>query len=163
MSNFARQIVAFAAGTTEAKLETGDLSACRDLTDVRDVVQAYWLLLERGRSGEIYNIGTGTAVSMETVVRMLGELANSRFVVHRANRRLRPAGLCAEVEDELVELFVIVKATCFARLGEEQVPFDDGLRVGVEREDSTPAVSHRPKVAFWCQSTDSHARTFQDQ
>lgn len=91
VAHFARQIAAISSGTTDPTLETGDLTACRDLTDVRDVIDAYWLLLQGGRTGEVYNIGTGTSVSMESVVRMLGDLAKTQFEIRRASRRMRPA------------------------------------------------------------------------
>ena len=49
-------------------LRTGNLSARRDFTDVRDVVRAYRLLVERGEPGEVYNVCSGRDVSIESVV-----------------------------------------------------------------------------------------------
>lgn len=46
----------------------GDLSAARDLTDVRDVVTAYRLLATAGRPGATYNICSGESVPMSAVL-----------------------------------------------------------------------------------------------
>ena len=56
VSAFARQIAeAEAAGSDSVELVTGNLEPRRDFTDVRDVVRAYWLLLEGGEPG-VYNV-----------------------------------------------------------------------------------------------------------
>ncbi len=69
--SFARQIVAIERGERPPLLETGNLTPRRDLTDVRDVVDAYCLLAERGRSGEAYNIARGEAVPISTILERL--------------------------------------------------------------------------------------------
>src|SRR5205823_1736354 len=58
--HFARQLARIEYGLAPPQLEVGDLTARRDLTDVRDMVEAYRLLLDRGRGGETYNAGTGS-------------------------------------------------------------------------------------------------------
>ncbi len=59
VANFARQIAAAEAGRQPPVIETGDLSSQRDVTDVRDMVSAFRLLVERGATGEVYNAGRG--------------------------------------------------------------------------------------------------------
>jgi GDP-4-dehydro-6-deoxy-D-mannose reductase len=72
-ANFARQIAAAEAGRREPVIETGDLSARRDVTDVRDMVAAFPLLLEKGGTGEAYNAGRGEAYRMQDLLdRLLG-------------------------------------------------------------------------------------------
>src|ERR1700722_19145116 len=56
VAHFARQVVAIERGRQPPVLETGDLRPLRDLTDVRDTVAAYLLLLDKGRAGEAYNV-----------------------------------------------------------------------------------------------------------
>jgi len=73
--NFARQIAAIELGRQPPILETGDLSGARDLTDVRDMVRAFVLLMERGRAGEAYNAGSGKTLSMQTVLERMRALA----------------------------------------------------------------------------------------
>ncbi|MBX9626928.1 MAG: GDP-mannose 4,6-dehydratase [Gemmataceae bacterium] len=59
VANFARQIAAAEAGRQPPVIDTGDLSAERDVTDIRDVVAAFPLLLDKGVTGEAYNAGRG--------------------------------------------------------------------------------------------------------
>jgi GDP-4-dehydro-6-deoxy-D-mannose reductase len=68
VSSFARQLAAIERGQQAPLLETGNLQPRRDLTDVRDVAAAYLLLMERGRGGEVYNVGSGQSLSMQTVL-----------------------------------------------------------------------------------------------
>src|SRR5262249_575047 len=70
-------------------LETGNLSALRDLTDVRDVVEAYILLMGHGRSGEAYNIASGTARSMQEILDRLLAQARAPVRVRQQARLLR--------------------------------------------------------------------------
>jgi GDP-4-dehydro-6-deoxy-D-mannose reductase len=58
-SSFARQIAEIEAGRREPVLRVGNLEAVRDFADVRDVVRAYWMLLEKGEGGRVYNVCTG--------------------------------------------------------------------------------------------------------
>ncbi len=55
----------------------GDLTPCRDITDVRDVVRAYRLLAERGEPGQTYNICSGRAVAMQEVFDTLTGLSSA--------------------------------------------------------------------------------------
>ena len=72
--NFARQLVAIEKGQQPPVVETGDLSGQRDLSDVRDVVQAYLHLLRKGTSGEAYNIGSGTTYRMQEILDLLVDM-----------------------------------------------------------------------------------------
>lgn len=56
------------AGETSGTIETGDLSIVRDFVDVRDVVRAYYHLLLHGKSGELYNICSGTGIRLSDIV-----------------------------------------------------------------------------------------------
>ncbi len=100
VADFASQVAAIEAGLRPAVLETGDLDSFRDLTDVRDVVRAYILLMERGRTGEAYNVGSGVARRMRDVVDLLLSHAREAIEVRpRADGRTRaaPAALRADV------------------------------------------------------------------
>ena len=89
IGNFARQIAAIELGLQDASMETGGLESRRDLTDVRDVVAAYLLLMEKGEVGEAYNIGTGTAVSMQFVIEQLCSLSTRTFAVMQRESLVR--------------------------------------------------------------------------
>ncbi len=89
VAHFARQIAAIEQGRQPPVLETGNLAARRDLTDVRDVVAAYLLLMERGRSGEAYNIGSGATHSMQAILERLLSLSGARIEVHQKASLMR--------------------------------------------------------------------------
>ncbi|HEV2370280.1 MAG TPA: GDP-mannose 4,6-dehydratase [Acidimicrobiales bacterium] len=59
----------------QGEVRVGNVSPRRDFTDVRDVVRAYRLLVERGRPGEAYNVCSGRDVSIGHVAERLLELA----------------------------------------------------------------------------------------
>jgi GDP-4-dehydro-6-deoxy-D-mannose reductase len=90
LANFARQVAAIERGDLPPVLETGNLAAQRDLTDVRDMVEAYCLLMQRGRRGEAYNIGSGQTVSMQTVLDRLLAMSGVRVEVRRRADLERP-------------------------------------------------------------------------
>lgn len=94
-AHFAQQIAAIELGQQPPLVETGNLSPCRDLTDVRDVVQAYLLLLEKGRSGEVYNVGTGAVYSMQEVLDRLLTLARARVEVRPRAEEMRAGEVTA--------------------------------------------------------------------
>jgi GDP-4-dehydro-6-deoxy-D-mannose reductase len=88
--NFARQLAAIERGKLPPVLHTGNLDAQRDLTDVRDMVRAYLLLMEHGRHGEAYNIGTGQSWPMQTVLERMLAFASLRVEIRRQADLLRP-------------------------------------------------------------------------
>lgn len=58
-------------GNAEGLIETGDITIIRDFVDVRDVVKAYWLLLQRGTPGQVYNICSGTGVPLQKIINII--------------------------------------------------------------------------------------------
>ena len=84
IANFARQIAAAERGEQPPILRTGDLSASRDLTDVRDVVAAFRLLIAKGVRGEVYNAGRGRTWRIQDVLDKLVTLARVPMAVHSA-------------------------------------------------------------------------------
>lgn len=69
--DFCRQIVRIERGEQPPTIQVGNLAAQRDFTDVRDIVRAYRLLAEKGRPGEVYNVGRGRAVSIQALLDLL--------------------------------------------------------------------------------------------
>jgi GDP-4-dehydro-6-deoxy-D-mannose reductase len=74
-TDVANQIISIERGLKEPIISTGDLSSKRDICDVRDVVRAYRLLLEKGVSGQRYIISTGKSISIKSVVDKLISLS----------------------------------------------------------------------------------------
>ena len=87
VANFARQIAAIEAGKQPPRIETGDLSAQRDITDVRDTVAAFPLLLEKGEKGEVYNAGRGETFSMLDILNRLLALSKVEVEVTQKSER----------------------------------------------------------------------------
>ena len=92
VGSWTRQIARL-EGEGGGSLLVGDLSAERDLTDVRDVVRAYRLLLDPAVPAGTYNIASGRSVTMEHVVELLTGLARVPVRVERDESRVRPADI----------------------------------------------------------------------
>ncbi|MCZ6767300.1 MAG: GDP-mannose 4,6-dehydratase [bacterium] len=90
-SDFARQIVDIEAGRRDPLLFVGNLDASRDFSDVRDVVRAYFLALEKGKAGEAYNICSEKAHTIREVLDMLLALTDAKIEVKQDTTRLRPS------------------------------------------------------------------------
>lgn len=87
-SNFARQVADIEAKRQQPVIKVGDLSIRRDFSDVRDVVRAYLLLLEKGVSGEAYNVCSGNSVAIGDVIGKLASLSSVKFKVERDPARV---------------------------------------------------------------------------
>jgi len=89
--SFARQIAAAEAGRGPEEVVTGDLSAVRDFLDVRDVVAAYRLLVRRGEPGTIYNVCSGTALTIREGLEILVRGARRPLTIRTDPARSRPS------------------------------------------------------------------------
>ena len=98
-SNFARQIAEIEKGLREPIVWVGNLESIRDFTDVRDMVRAYWLALERGIPGEVYNICSGRGYSARQVLDILLGLAQVKVEVREDPARMRPSDVTLLVGD----------------------------------------------------------------
>jgi GDP-4-dehydro-6-deoxy-D-mannose reductase len=91
VADFARQIAAYRRGKAPAVLRVGDIDATRDFTDVRDIVMAYLDVLSRGRTGEVYNVCSGTEHSLREIIEGLLDAAGVRMTMEVDAQRLRPS------------------------------------------------------------------------
>ena len=90
-ADFASQIAAIDAGTSEPIISVGNLTAVRDFSDVRDVVRAYQLLLERGTLGEAYHVASGVGRSIESVLTSLLAMSRVPIRIQQDQSRMRPS------------------------------------------------------------------------
>ncbi len=90
-SNFAKQIAEIEIGARAPVVHVGNLTPQRDFTDVRDMVRAYSLALERGDPGEVYNIGSEHAHSIQQVLDLLLKSSRVAIRVERDPGRFRPS------------------------------------------------------------------------
>jgi len=68
---FVKQIAEIEKGIQEPIMKVGNLKARKDFSDVRDIVRGYEALMEKGNSGEVYNIGSGRSMQIEEMLDML--------------------------------------------------------------------------------------------
>ena len=89
--SMARQLIRVRQGLQLPRLEVGDVDVTRDFLDVRDVLQAYLALLERGRSGEIYNVCSGIELRVRDMITQMAELAGVDVELVQDAARMRRA------------------------------------------------------------------------
>jgi GDP-4-dehydro-6-deoxy-D-mannose reductase len=91
VSDFARQVAEIRAGKREPVVRAGDIDVTRDFTDVRDVVHAYFALLDSGERGQTYNVCSGREQSIRSILDRLAEIAGVDVTVEIEEGRLRRA------------------------------------------------------------------------
>jgi GDP-4-dehydro-6-deoxy-D-mannose reductase len=90
-SNFAKQVVEIEKGKRKPVICVGNLNAVRDFSDVRDVVRAYALALEKGTYGEVYNIASGKGIKIKELLNKLVALSNIDVKIEQDKDRFRPS------------------------------------------------------------------------
>lgn len=99
----------------QSKLKVGNLEAIRDFTDVKDMVKAYYLLMRKGQSGEIYNIGSSHGIKVSDVLETLIRHSKVKITVTEDPDRMRPAD----------NPFIVCDNTKIAALGwHPEIPID---------------------------------------
>jgi len=88
--SMARQIALIESGRLEPVMRVGNLQSLRDFLDVRDIVRAYTSLMERGKAGEIYNVGSGTGRSIQSLLDALRSRSRVQVDVETDPARFRP-------------------------------------------------------------------------
>jgi len=96
-SSFARQIALIEKGKQEPTIYVGNLDSKRDFLDIRDVVKAYWLAVDKGISGEVYNLCTGKAYSIREMLDILLRMAKRDITVKQDPERMRPSDIPLQV------------------------------------------------------------------
>jgi len=90
-STFAKQIAEIEKGEKDPIIKVGNLAAKRDYTDVRDMVCAYLLAVEKGKPGEVYNICSGKAYPIKDILNLLLSMSKKKIKVEVDPQRLRPS------------------------------------------------------------------------
>jgi len=91
--SFCKQIAEIEIGLRPPVLKVGNLSAKRDFTDVRDIVRAYETLIEKGKSGEVYNVGSGKALAVQSLLDTIIGLSTAQVTVEQDPERMRPSDM----------------------------------------------------------------------
>lgn len=87
LPGLARQAAAIVTGSQQ-EMETGNLEIVRDFTDVRDIVRGYRILIEKGKLGEIYNLGRGSGTKLADALEALRTISG-----HPLPQKVDPAKL----------------------------------------------------------------------
>ncbi|MGH7245773.1 MAG: GDP-mannose 4,6-dehydratase [Candidatus Levyibacteriota bacterium] len=90
VSAFAKKIAEIEKKIKEPVLTVGNLEAKRDFTDVRDMVQAYDVLMQKGTIGDVYNIGSGKSYKIKDILDMLLSFSSVKISVQEDPVLLRP-------------------------------------------------------------------------
>ncbi|WP_066646380.1 GDP-mannose 4,6-dehydratase [Christensenella timonensis] len=74
-------------------IRVGNLSAKRDFSDVRDIVRAYRLLAQKGKRGEIYNVGSGQSYAIQELLDALVAMSDADITIEKDPEKFRPIDL----------------------------------------------------------------------
>jgi len=89
--DFCQQIARIEAGLQEPVMRVGNLSARRDFSDVRDIVRGYYLALAKGKPGQVYNLGSSRARSIQDILDRLVGMIDTPMRVENDPERMRPS------------------------------------------------------------------------
>lgn len=87
--DFARQIARIERDLQEPVINVGNLSPVRDFTDVRDVVRAYVLVMEKGEVGAVYNVCSESSHRVRELLDGMLALAKTEFGIEVVSARTR--------------------------------------------------------------------------
>jgi GDP-4-dehydro-6-deoxy-D-mannose reductase len=88
-SDWAKQVVAIIHNQAEPTLSVGNIETIIDFTDVRDVVQAYIAILEKGKSGEIYNVCSGIGFELKWILGYLISKSSKPISIQSLDKKIR--------------------------------------------------------------------------
>lgn len=111
VSDFAKQIADIEKNPGKNALFVGNLNAKRDFSDVRDIVNAYRLLIEKGKSGELYNVGSGESISIKEILDILISLSDCEISIKIDENKLRPI----DTKDVKADISKLVKDTNYSQ------------------------------------------------
>jgi len=99
-ATFAKQIVEVEKGKRDPVIYVGNLDAKRDYSDVRDIVKAYWLAIEKCNHGEPYNICSEKTMTIREVLDMLLKMSTVKNIeVKQDPDRMRPSDVMVLLGD----------------------------------------------------------------
>ncbi len=125
-----RQILTIKKGRTK-KVILGNPKPVRDFTDVRDIVQGYLLVVEKGEAAKPYNLGHGLGISIENLVRVAARtLGIEKVEIEIDQRRFRPAEV-----DILIADYALAKSELGYR---PRIPLTQSIRDNAEHFESHP-------------------------
>jgi GDP-4-dehydro-6-deoxy-D-mannose reductase len=107
LPSIAKQFAEIECSLRPSKLTLGNIDVKRDFSDVRDVVRAYWMLLQSGRTGEVYNVCSGCAVSLAHIIKRFETISGINVSIEidsdrvRSNEVMRICGDPRKIQTEI--------------------------------------------------------------
>lgn len=98
-SSFAKQIAEIEEGKNPPVVSVGNLDSIRTFLDVRDICEAYYLAVEKGVAGEVYNIGGSRTMSVREMLNHLLSLSPKQIRIAQDPARLRPSDVTLQIPD----------------------------------------------------------------
>jgi len=89
--SFVKQLVEIKKNGGKGTMRVGNLDIVRDFLDVRDVVNAYWRILTKGKPGEVYNVCSGKGVKLRDIITATAELLSIEPTIEVDPTLVRPA------------------------------------------------------------------------
>lgn len=87
---FAKQIAEIEKGQIDSVMKVGNLEPKKDFSDVRDIVRGYHVVLEKGKVGDVYNMGSGSSIKISELLEKLLSLSSSKITVEEDRALFRP-------------------------------------------------------------------------
>ena len=106
ISDFCKQVAEIELKGANPVINVGNLNSYRDFLDVRDVVEAYYELSLNGKSGETYNVGSGTSYKVENLLSMIINMSDYKIKVKIDEKKFRPIDIpetCADINKILCD------------------------------------------------------------
>ena len=97
-ADFASQIIEIEQSGKDS-INVGNLKAARDFIDIRDAIAAYRYIMDKGKTGEIYNVCSASAVSIESILEKFLSYAAKKIIINVDHEKLRPLDVPVFVGD----------------------------------------------------------------
>ena len=98
-TDFARQVVCINNGEYEPVMYIGDLSSQRDFTNVRDIVDAYLKIVEKGGNGEVYNVCSAIGREIKSILDYMIKSSEVSIEIKVDEKKLRPSEIPIYIGD----------------------------------------------------------------
>lgn len=90
VASFIKQLVNISENTANKVIKVGNVDLIRDFLDIRDVISGYVLILEKGKTGTIYNICSGNGILLKDIINMASDILNINVEIKIDEFKIRP-------------------------------------------------------------------------
>lgn len=107
LPSWCKQAAEITKSENEGVIRVGNIDICRDFSDVKDIVKAYRMIIERSDCKKVYNVGSGEAVSLHVILEYIASLSSQKITVQVDEQLFRPSDniyICADnsaIKEEL--------------------------------------------------------------